>query len=351
MNDTVIAVDIAKTVFELGVSREPGRVDERKRLNRLQLNAYLSNQRPAIIVMEACGSAHQLGREFQRLGHVVVLLPPFLVRPYVPRGKKTDRTDVDGLLEAYRNKSISPVPVKTEEQQMVAALHRLRSGWIQERTARLNALRGLCREFGVTIPRGAERVVPAVRAFIGDAERDVPRPLRSVFSAACDEVAAITAQVDLVTRELEALAKQLPMVEAWDSIPGIGALTATALFAFVGDLRRFPTARHFASYLGLTPREHSSGLRRHLGRITKQGNAYLRSMLIQGALSALAGAKRSTVTEPDRLRAWALDVEKRIGHHKAAVALANKLARIAWAVATRSDSYRRVPPPTASAAA
>ena len=350
MNDTVIAIDIAKAVFELALSRHPGRVDERKRLNRSQLTAYVSNQPPAIVVMEACGSAHHLAREVRRMGHVPVLLPPHLVRPYVRRNK-TDRTDTDALLEALRNKGISPVPVKTEEQQMVGALHRLRSGWIHERTARLNALRGLCREFGVTIPLGADRVVPAVRAFIGDAERDLARPLRTVFSAACDEIAAIDAQITLVTRELEGLARQLPMVEAWDSIPGIGALTATALFAFVGDLRRFPTARHFASYIGLTPREHSSGLRRHLGRITKQGDVYLRSLLIHGARSALAGAKRSAVAEPDRLRAWALELQKRVGHNKATVALANKLARLDWVLATRTGTYRSVPPPVARPAA
>jgi transposase len=348
VNDTVIAIDIAKAVFELGISHHPGQVDERKRLTRSQLNPYLSNLAPAIVVMEACGSAHHWAREFQRLGHQVVLLPPHLVRPYVRRNK-TDRADAKGLLEAYRNRDIKPVPIKTHEQQMVGTIHRLRAGWVRDRTARLNALRGLLREVGVFIPLGAERVVPEVRAFIGDAEQEVPRPLRAVLAAACDEIAQIEDRIDLANRELEALARQLPVVDLLKTVPGIGLLTATAVFAFTGDLRRFPTARHFASFLGLTPREASSGLYRNLGSITKRGDVYLRHLLIHGARAALAGAKRSP--EHDRLRTWALELEKRVGHNKATVAFANKIARIAWAVATRHNTFKSVPPAEATPAA
>jgi transposase len=347
VNDTVVAIDIAKAIFELAVSWQPGRVDERKRLTRLQLNAYLSNLPPAVVVMEACGSAHHLAREFQKLGHVVVLLPPYLVRPYVRRNK-TDRADAKGLLEAYRNKDIKPVPVKTLDQQMVAALHRARAGWQKERTARLNMLRGICREMGVTIPRGADRVIPEVRAVIGDADSALARPLRVVLSAACDEIKDIEARLALVDKELNALARQLPAVHAWQSVPGIGPVTATALFAFVGDMKRFPTARHFASYIGLTPRERSSGLRRQLGRISKRGDAHLRSLFVQGASSALAAATRSAAP-PDRLRTWGLELRTRVGHQKAVVAFANKLARIAWVVAVRNDEFRSVPSATTTA--
>ena len=342
MNDTAIAIDIAKSVFELAVSRHPGRVDERKRLVRSHLLPYLANVERCVIVMEACGTAHHWAREFEKVGHVVVLLPPHMVRPYVRRNK-TDRTDAKGILEAYRNKDIKAVPVKTPEQQAVGALHRMRSGWIKDRTARLNTLRGLCREVGFAIPLGAEKVIPAVREFIGDADRELARPFRLVLSEACDEIREIERRIDVVDGELHKLARELPWVKSWMTIPGIGEITATALFAFVGDMRRFPNGREFASHVGLTPRENSSGLRRHLGRISKRGDVYLRTLMIHGARAVLNAAKRSTAREPDRLRAWALDLDGRVGHNKAAVALANKLARIAWAVATRNDVFRSVP--------
>jgi transposase len=350
VNDTVIAVDLAKSVFELAISAHPGRVDDRKRLTRLQLNAYLSSLPPCIVVMEACGTAHFWAREVQKMGHVPVLLPPHLVRPYVRRNK-TDRADAKGILEAFRNKDIHPVPVKTPEQQMVGAVHRARAGWIKERTAKLNMLRGLCREMGVTIPLGADQVVPAVRGVVGDAERELMRCFRSVLSAVCDELAEIEARITLADRELAALSRQLPAVEAWMSVPGIGVLTATALFAFAGDLKRFPTPRHFASFVGLTPRESSSGLRRQLGRISKRGDVYLRVLLIHGARAVLSAAKRPSAAPPDRLRSWAVELSNRVGNNKAAVALANKIARLAWVVSTRQDTYRSVPPPAVTSAA
>ena len=350
MNDTVIAVDLAKSVFELGVSSQPGRVYDWKRLSRPQLNSYLASAPPAIVVMEACGSAHYWARQAQKYGHVPVLLPPHLVRPYVPRNK-TDRCDTKGLLEAYRNKDIKPVPVKTEQQQMIGSLHRVRSAWIKQRTAKLNMLRGLGRELGLTIPMGADKVVPAVRELIGDADRQLMRSLRVVLSEVCEEIAEIEQRLKLVDRELKALADQIPAIEAWLTIPGIGFVTATALFAFVGDLRRFPTARHFASFVGLTPREHSSGLRRHLGPISKHGDVYLRHLLIHGARAVLSATKRPAAAPPDRLRAWALELAGRAGNNKATVALANKIARLAWIVATRHDVYRSVPPPVVTPAA
>jgi transposase len=342
VNDTVIAIDIAKAVFELAVSRQPGRVDERKRLNRSQLNVYLSTIPPAVVVMEACGSAHSWARQAQRCGHVAVLIPPHLVRAYVSRNK-TDRTDARAILEAFRNKDICHVPVKTPQQQMIGAQHRVRSGWVKERTAKLNLLRGLCREIGIVIPKGSNQVIPAVRALIGDDETDLIRSFRAVLSAVCDEIKDIETRLNGVNQELEALADQLPAVAAWLTIPGVGPVTATALYAFVGDLRRFPTARHFASFVGLTPRESSSGTRRHLGRISKRGDVYLRTNFIHGARSAIGAAKRSKTT-PDRLRAWALELEKRVGHNTAAVALANKIARIAWVVSVRNDTYKSTPP-------
>jgi transposase len=338
--DSVVAVDIAKAVFDAAVSHEPGRVAERRRLSRKVFLLFFAQMPAATVVMEACGSAHFWARKLEELGHRVALLPPHQVRPYVTRNK-TDRTDAKGILEAYRNADIRPVPVKSVPQQVLVSLHRFRSSWLAARTAHINTLRGLLRELGLVIPVGAEKVLPQVRALIGDPESDLPEALRPVLAAACQEIQDLTERIKMTDRQIEAIAKQTPVVERLWSIPGIGLLIATALVAFVGDIHRFPSARHFASYLGLTPREYSSGLRRRLGRISKKGDAYLRMLLIHGARSVLCHAKKAK--EHDRLRTWALDLERRVGHNKAAVALASKLARLAWAVWKNDRPFESVP--------
>jgi transposase len=342
MQHTTIAVDVAKSVFEVAVSVEPGRVAARHRFTRRRFARFLADQAPGTVVMEACGMAHFWGREAQARGHVVRLLPPRDVRPY-GRGNKTDRSDATAILEANRNEAIRPVPVKSVDQQALTGLHRLRSSWVAARTARLNTLRGLLREIGVTIPAGARQVVPAVWDRVSDAESELPEPLRPVLAEAAREIAELERRIAEVEAQLEGLARTSRLVRRLRTIPGVGLLSATAIVASVGDLQRFPTARHFASALGLTPRESSSGNVRRLGRITKRGDPYLRTLLIHGARSLLHHAKRNP--KPDRLRSWALDRERSRGPNKAAVAVANKLARIVWAVATRESDYRGVTPP------
>ena len=336
--DTVIAVDVAKAVFEIALSDRPGHVYRRERLPRGQVLTFFAQQPAATVVMEACGSAHFWGRELQGLGHRVVLLPPHQVRPYVCRDK-TDRSDAKGILEAHRNADIKPVPVKTVAQQALTTLHRLRSGWVAERTARINTLRGVLRELGVFIPLGARQVLPAVWAQIEDADSALPDSLRHVVAAAAEEIRAIEARIKLVERQLAALAEQLPPTTLLLTIPGVGLLTATALVAFIGDIRRFPSGRHLASYLGLTPREHSSGLKRHLGTISKRGDGYLRTLLIHGARAVLVHAQKS---QPDRLRSWAHALQRTHVHNKAAVAVANKLARVVWAVWSRQSPFQHI---------
>lgn len=206
------------------------------------------------VVMEACGTAHFWGREARVHGHRVVLLPPHAVRPYVPRNK-TDGADAKGLLEAVRNEAIRPVPVKSIDQHVLAGLHRLRSAWMATRTARLNTLRGLLRELGFAIPLGARQVVPAVKALLSEVESGLPAALRPTLAEAAREIAELEARIREVERSLESLAEESDLLGRLRTIPGVGLLTATALAAFVGDVRRFPSGRHFASYLGLTPRE------------------------------------------------------------------------------------------------
>ena len=337
---TTIAVDVAKEVLEVAVSARPGQVTQQRRLSRTAFMKFCTAQPPATFLLEACGSAHFWGRRLQSLGHRVVLLPPHATRPYVFRNK-TDRTDTRGLLEAHRNQDIHPVPVKSVSQQALTALHRLRSTWLAARTARINTVRGLLREFGCTIPLGAHRVLPETWNLIADADSGLPDTLRPALAETCTEIREMERRVRIVEDQLEALADQTPAVARLRSIPGVGLITATALVAFVGDVQRFPSGRHFASYLGLTPRERSSGLHRRLGAISKRGDVYLRMLLIHGARAVLWTAKKRRA--PSHLRAWALQLERLRGHNKAAVALANKLARIVWAVWKYNLDFREVP--------
>jgi transposase len=335
-NPTTIAVDLSKNVFEIAVERK-GRICQRKRLNRRQLVEFFSQCEGATVVMEACGTSHHWGRMLKRLGHDVRLLPPQHVKPYV-LGNKTDRRDAEAILSARHREAIVPVPVKSVEQQSVAFLHRLRAAWMKTRTSRLNVLRGILRELGVTIPEGSSRVLPAVSAALSDQSAPVPEVLHPVLVSAMGEVRELDERIEGVKRQLESVADTVPLVERLETIPGVGLLNATAFAAMVGDFSRFGTGRRFASSLGLTPKEHSSGERRRLGSISKRGDTYLRTLLISGARSVLLSAHRTKT--PHRLQEWALDVERRRGRNRAAIAVANKLARIIWAVSTRGVPFK-----------
>lgn len=328
MKDTTIAVDLATSVFQVAVSHKPGRVDAERRLSRDRFLEYLAKQPPATVLLEACGSAHHWARQLQPFGHTVRLLPAHDVHRYVRRNK-TDRTDAKALLEADRNEEIHAVPVKTIEQQSIAALHRMRSTWLATRTARINTVRGLLREFGMVIPVGAPHVVPHVRELLATSSH-VPDLMRTSLSSACDEIETLEQHMGAVERQLTALARSRDDVKLLQTIPGVGLLTATALVALVGDVRRFHSSREFASFLGLTPKEDSSALRRRLGAISKQGDAYLRMLLIHGARSVLLRAHGAG--DATAFQIWARTTQQRRGHNVAAVAVANKLARIVWAV-------------------
>ena len=334
-NPTTVAVDLSKSVFEIAVERD-GRICRRKRLSRRQMTEFFSQCERAMVVMEACGSSHYWGRRLQKLGHDVRLLAPQHVRPYV-LGNKTDRRDCEAILSARHREAIAPIPVKSVEQQSVAFLHRLRAGWIKTKTSRLNMVRGILREMGVVIAEGASRVPSAVSSALS--EGSVPQFLNSVLESAMAEVRELDERIEKVRDQLEAVAHQVPLVERLETIPGVGVLNATALSSMTGDFARYPSGRHFASSLGLTPKEHSSGLRRRLGAISKRGDTYLRTLLIAGARSVLLSAHRTK--RPHRLQEWALEVERRRGRNRAAIAVANKLARVVWAVATRGEDFRK----------
>jgi len=334
---TTIAVDLAKSVFEVAVSKEPGRVCQRRRLTRSQMASFFANRPPSTVLMEACGTAHFWGRLLRGFGHRVLLLPAQHVCRYRLRDK-TDATDALALLEAHRNQKIVPVPVKDLPQQAIAALHRIRSGWLATRTARLNTVRGLLRELGLNIPLGAKLVLPRLAQALSGPEGSIPEILHPALLAAAAEIRTLEQNIKEAERQLETLSRSLPPASALRSVPGIGLLTSTALIASVGDPSRFRSGRRLSSCLGLVPREHSSGSSRHLGSITKRGDPYLRTLLTHGARSVLWAAKHDK--HPDALRRWALAVQARRGHNRATIALANKLARIAWAVWSKNSLYQ-----------
>jgi transposase len=331
-----VAVDLATTVFEIAVSAKAGRIVKRCRLGRATLLRWFARRRPCRVLLEACGSAHYWARELERLGHRPLLLPAQHVRRYRNRNK-TDRADTKALLEAYRNEEIRPVPVKSPSQQQLAALHRLRAAWLSARRARINTLRGLLREQGKLISPGARFVVPRALDLASDPESGLSETLRFALFEMAQEIRDHERRIEAVEQRLARLAQGSALALRLRTVPGVGLISSTAIAGFVGDLRRFPTARRFASYLGLTPREFSSGSTRRLGAISKRGDPYLRMLLVHGARALLAAAPK--VKRPDPLRIRALELAARIGHNKAAVALANKLARYLWAVATRNEDF------------
>ncbi len=340
MHATTVAIDLAKEVFELAFADAQGRVLARKRLLRKAFTRAMVQRPPMRVLMEACGSAHYWGRLFQRQGHAVRLLPARDVRPYV-RGNKTDRHDVAGILEADRCGDIASVPVKTPEQQGIQALHRLREHLKGRRTATLNLLRGILREFGVVIPAGAAKVPAAVREALEDGDNELPMALRHSLGEQLQQLHQLSVDMAGIEQRLEEFATRDVAVQRYRRVPGVGLLTATALRASAGDLSRFRSGRQLSAWVGLTPREHSSGQQRRLGGLTKRGDAYLRTLLIHGARAVLQAAqmKQRRGQALDPLQQWALSVQDRQGHNKAACALANKLARRLWSMEHHGKTF------------
>lgn len=328
---TTIAVDLAKNVFQLAISDERGKLS-RKRLSRPQFERFWSEVQPGVhVVMEACGSAHFWARRLRASGHQVTLLPPQYVSPYVHRNK-TDAADAEALLRAVEDPRIKPVAIKSEEQQAIAALHRVRSQWVGTRTARINVIRGLLYEFGLIVPQGADTLLERLPQLL-EAE-PLPKHLVSAVRSLWTEVESLSAAIAALEKELEALSTSTPEIQTLRQVPGIGLLTSTALYAAVGDIRAFPSGRHLSSWLGITPREHSSGSARRLGRISKQGDPYLRTLLIHGARAALllAQRRRKAGLPLTYLERWVLEKSEAQHPNRAVVALANKMARTAWAL-------------------
>jgi len=341
MNATTVAVDLAKSVYQLAVADANWRVIEKHRLTRTQFERFFANRDVKLVVMEACGSAHYWARRIQALGIEVRLLPPRYVRAYVRRNK-TDAADAAALLEAARCADIVPVRIKSVEQQALQCLHRTRQQWMRTRTARINGLRGHCREFGLFVAQGARVGLAQIARLVADPRTALPQILLSTLRSLLDEIRLLEARIHELERQLGELARQSAPCATLLSIPGVGLLTSTAMVAATsGEVGHFRDARHFAAWFGLTPKEHSSGNTRKLGRISKRGDTYVRMLLTHGARSVItaAAAKARTGAPLDRLRQWALDLEKRSNRNKAVCALANKMARLCYATLRDCEPY------------
>lgn len=330
-----IGIDLAKHVFQVhGVDRD-GKVVVRKQLRRAQLIGYFSKLPSCLIGMEACGGAHYWGRELGKLGHEVRLIAPQFVKPYVKSGKN-DAHDAAAICEAAGRPHMRFVGVKSVAQQVLQAEHRIRARLIKARTALGNEIRGPLAELGVVIPTSLGQLRRALPVILEDAENGLPERFRGLVAQLGEEVRELDDRIQDYDARLVQAAREDARIKRLLAIEGIGPVGASALVAAVGDARQFAKGRDMAAWLGLTPRQHSSGGKSRLGGISKRGDKYLRTLLIHGARAALKAAEH----KQDGRSRWVTGLAQRRHKNIATVALANKNARIAWAMLSREETYR-----------
>jgi transposase len=344
MKITRTGLDIAKQVFQVHGVDEHDKARLRKRLSRGKVLEFFAQLPPCEIGIEACGSAHYWSRELTKLGHTVKLIAPHFVRPYRTRGKN-DANDAEAICEAISRPKMRFVATKTQEQQTVLMVHRARSLVVANRTAQVNQIRGLLGEFGIVAPRSPSRLRRALPGILEDAENGLPDLARQVLAKLLEQFRTFDTQVASYDQQIREIANASEPARRVMQIEGIGPQTATALVASMGDPQVFDNGRSFAASLGLTPRQHSSGEKMHLGPITRRGDRYLRTLLVHGARSFLRFADKRT----DGKSAWARRLKERAHVNIAAVALAAKHARIAWAILAHGTEYRPAGPEVVAA--
>jgi transposase len=352
MKITILGIDIAKSVFVLVGLDEKGHEVLKKKLSRTQLKQTLMNLPPCKVAMEACGSSHYWGRQIEAMGHRVVLIPPQYVKPFV-RTNKNDTNDARAICEAALRPSTPTVPVKTEEAQDIQSLHRARQLLIGYRTATINHLRGILSEYGTLLGKSPKKVTADVTRLVEDPESGLSPSLSETLRSMVSELSGLEEKLAGFDRRITTLAKTHPVCKRLMTVPGVGVLTATILLAFVGDATRFKNGRQFASFLGLVPRQHSSGGKNVLLGISKRGDAYLRTLLIHGGRSLVQSVMKVAAgkREPKGRSAWILALYERRGYNRTAVAVANKNARILWALLTHEDAVYSPTGPKAQVAA
>jgi transposase len=330
---STIGLDLAKSVFQVHGIDAAGRVVVRRQLRRGEVLGFFARLRPCLVGMEACATAHHWGRELIRLGHTVKLMPPAYVKPYVKRGK-TDAADAEAIAEAVTRPSMRFVAVKSMDQQAVLMLHKVRDLLVRQRTMLINSLRGHLAEFGVMTARGPAGVKAAIAELHG-MQDSLPPLARMALHGLLDRLGAVGLEIRKVEREIVAWCRHDDASRRLMTIPGVGPITASAIAATVSNTSLFRSGRQFAAWLGLTPRARSSGGKERFGRISKQGDGYIRRLLVTGATAVMRLARQGNPS-----KVWATRLLERKPARVVSVALANKTARIAWAVLARNQSYR-----------
>ncbi len=339
-----IGIDVGKTVFHLVGLNQRGEVVVRKQLSRSQLLRFTANRKVHLMGMEACGGSHFLGRALQEQGQEVRLIPAQYVKPYV-KTNKSDYIDAEAIAEAVGRPTMRFVPIKSDEQLDMQSLHRVRERWVMRRTAVVNQIRGLLLERGITVRKGRRYLDAALPAILEDADAKLSGTLRLLVAQLNLELDQLAARLEEADALIKQAAQASEACRRLDAIPGIGPLAATAVIAAIGNGAAFRKGREFAAWMGVVPREHSTGGKQKLLGISKRGNRYLRTLFVHGARAVLQFREKQSAG----LKAWLAQLTSRSHHNVAVVALANKLARMAWAVLATGVAYR--PPLLAAASA
>ena len=335
MKITTIGIDLAKNLFQMHGVDERGKAVLRKQLKRKDVMKFFANLEPCLIGMEACGGAHYWARKLSEFGHTVRLIAPQFVKPYV-KTNKNDRNDAEAICEAVGRPNMCFVPVKTAEQQAVLSVHRARQGFVKARTAQANQIRGLLAEFGIVIPKGIGHIAKRLPEILEDGENGLPGMMRQLVRELGEQLKVVDKQVEQMERQIKLWHRDSEPSRTLEAIAGIGPITASAYVATVGDAKNFKNARQVPAWLGMVPRHEGTGGKVKLGRISKRGDVYLRTLLIHGARAVIRQAER----KPDQADEWLKKLLARRNKNVAAVALAAKNARIAWALLAHERTYQ-----------
>lgn len=334
MKITTVGIDLAKAVFQIHGVDKHGKVVVRKQLKRGEMANYFGKLEPCLIGMEACGSAHHWARKLAGYGHTVRLMAPQFVKPYV-KTNKNDRVDAAAICEAVTRPTMRFVMVKTVEQQTILSVHRARQGFVKARTAQGNQIRGLLSEFGIILPPGIRSVTRQMAGILEDGENGLPGMMRQLLERLTGHLKELDRQVDELEKQIQTWHRHSEASRTLGAIPGVGPLTASAVVASVGRAREFKNGRQLAAWLGLVPRQHSSGGKPTLLGISKRGDTYLRTLLIHGARAVIRQAQNKADDG-----GWLHQLIARRNKNVAAVALANKNARIIWALLAHDRTFR-----------
>lgn len=329
-----IGIDLAKNTLQIHGQDKNGKQVLQKNISRHKVLAFTANLNSTTIAMESCSSSHYWGREFQKQGHTVMLIPAQHVKPFV-KTHKNDRVDAVAICEASTRPNMHCVPIKSAEQHEIQIMHRIRQNISKNRTALANQIRGFLGECGIVIPVGISNVFKLFPLIVEDAENQLNNSMRELLKEQFDELKHINDRYNKITNKIEAITESNSICKRLLTIEGIGPLTATALYAAVGNGNQFRKGRDMAAWLGLVPKQYSTGGRSRLGKISKHGNRYIRALMVGGARAVV----QHTDKKDTRLSKWIKQIKDKKGYNVAVVALTNKTVRVAWSVLTKGEEY------------